>query len=76
MKQIVGSKYYAFPYGRYTDDYIAALKEEKYKLAFTFGPGKEHRKLTLNDNKYKIPRLNISNGMPMWKFILRLKMPY
>jgi hypothetical protein len=54
---------------------IEALKEEKYVMAFTFGPGKEHRKATRKDDKYKIPRLNISNDMPMWKFKLRLIMP-
>ena len=54
---------------------IDALKEEKYVMAFTFGPDKEHRKATRKDDKYKIPRLNISNDMPMWKFKLRINMP-
>lgn len=72
MKEINDSKYYAYPYGKYTDKYIDALKEEDYSLAFTFGPDDNHRKLTVNDNRYEIPRLNLSNGMPKWKFILRL----
>ena len=72
MEDINKSKYYAYPYGNYSDNYIKALEKEKYHLAFTFGPDDNHRKLTKNDNKYELPRLNISNGMPLWKFILRL----
>ena len=72
MKEINDSKYYAYPYGKYQKQYIEALKEENYKLAFTFGPDKKHRKVTEKDNVYEIPRLNISNGMTLWKFILRL----
>ena len=72
MKSINDSKYYAYPYGKYSDNYIESLKEMDYDLAFTFGPSKEHRKLDINDDRYKLPRLNVSNGMPMWKFILRL----
>ena len=54
---------------------IDALKEENYVMAFTFGQGKEHRKATRKDDKYQIPRLNISNDMPMWKFKLRIVLP-
>lgn len=75
MKKIVNSKYYAYPFGEYNDDMLEALKENDYKMAFTFGPGKEHRKATKNDDKYLIPRLNISNDMPLWKFILRILLP-
>lgn len=45
-------------------------------MAFGFGPGKEHKKASRNDNIYTIPRLNITNGMPLWKFSLRLSLPY
>ena len=72
MKQDIISPYYAYPYGRYSEDYQIALKNEGYRLAFTFGPGREHRKLTQKDSCYEIPRLNMSHGMPLWKFILRL----
>lgn len=75
QKEIVESNYYAYPFGAHNDTMIEALKEEKYVMAFTFGPGKEHRKATRKDDKYKIPRLNISNDMPMWKFKLRLIIP-
>lgn len=72
MSEIVDTKYYAYPYGKYSNNYIEALKSEGYSIAFGFGPDEEHRKLTKNDNRYAIPRLNVSNGMPLWKFILRL----
>lgn len=72
MNEINESKYYAYPYGKYSEKYINSLKNSDYSLAFTFGPGENHRKLTTKDNKYEIPRLNMSTDMPMWKFILRL----
>lgn len=72
MNKINHSKYYAYPYGKYSKEYIKALKQENYALAFTFGPDENHRKLTKEDDPYELPRLNMSNGMPMWKFILRL----
>jgi len=75
MNNVVTSKYYAYPYGDYTSGYIKALKDNNYKLAFTFGPNKEHRKADIKDDNFKIPRLNISNDMPLYKFILRLNLP-
>ena len=76
QKQIVDSKYYAYPFGAHNKNMIEALKKEGYTMAFTFGPGEEHRKASRKDNQYKIPRLNISNDMPLWKFIVRIKMPH
>ena len=75
MKKIVNSKYYAYPFGEYNKDMLDALKENDYKMAFTFGPGEEHRKASKKDDKYLIPRLNISNDMPLWKYILRILLP-
>ena len=69
-------KYYAYPYGKYSKNYIKALKESEYKLAFTFGPQKEHRKLTNEDNTYLIPRLNLSKTYPYYKFVLRMILPF
>lgn len=76
MEDVVNTKYFAYPYGHYNEDIIKVLKTKKYKMAFGFGPGKEHRKASRNDNIYTIPRLNITNGMPLWKFSLRLSLPY
>lgn len=76
MGDVVNTKYFAYPYGHYNEDIIKVLKTKKYKMAFGFGPGKEHRKASRSDNIYKVPRLNITNGMPLWKFSLRLILPY
>ena len=72
MKEEIPSSYYAYPYGRGSDTYSEALEKSGYKLAFTFGPDKEHRKASQQDSIYRVPRLNMSNGMPFWKFVLRL----
>lgn len=75
MNKIIDTKYYAYPFGDYNDEYIKALKDNNYKLAFTFGPKREHRKADIKDSDYKVPRLNISKDMPRYKFILRLILP-
>lgn len=75
MSDIIDTKYYAYPFGDYNDEYIRALKDSGYKMAFTFGPKREHRKADLKDDNYTIPRLNISKDMPKYKFILRLLLP-
>lgn len=72
MKKVISNPYFAYPYGNHSEAYHEALKEEEYKLAFTFGPNDEHRKLDRNDNIYELPRLNTSGAMPFWKFLLRL----
>ena len=72
MKKVVNSKYYAYPFGMYSQKYMEALEKEKYSLAFTFGQNNTHRKLTQKDNRYELPRLNFSTDMPLWKFVLRL----
>lgn len=76
MRNIIDSKYFAYPYGLYSDDYKKVLKDNDYNLAFTFGPNKEHRKVSINDDMYTIPRLNFSTNIPLWKFKLRLLLPY
>lgn len=76
MGNVVNTKYFAYPYGHYNEDVIKVLKTKKYKMAFGFGPGRKHRKASRSDNIYTIPRLNITNGMPLWKFSLRLVLPY
>ena len=75
QKEVIDTKAFAYPYGLYNDTYIEALKEEGYKLAFTFGPGKKHRKVKQSDSLYEIPRLNIKSDYPFWKFKLRLLLP-
>jgi len=75
MDTILETNYYAYPFGDYTEEYIQALKDNGYKNAFTFGPGKEHRKADIKDDNFKIPRLNMSSSIPMYKFILRMILP-
>ena len=75
MNKILDTKYFAYPYGLSSDNYKKVLEDNDYELAFTFGPNKEHRKVSVNDNKYMIPRLNFSTDIPLWKFKLRLLLP-
>ena len=71
MKDVIDTKYYAYPYGKYTKEYIDAIKTN-YSLAFTFGPDERHRKKKKKDSKYELPRLNTSTKIPFSKFIIRL----
>jgi len=76
MNRLIKTKYFAYPYGISSKAAKQVLKENNYKLAFGFGPGKNHKKASKKDDNYKIPRLNISNDMPLWKFKLRLMLPF
>lgn len=76
MKNIVDTKYFAYPYGLYSESYIKALKKNRYSLAFTFGGDAKHKKFNNNDNRYLIPRLNLSTDYPYWKFVLRMYLPF
>jgi len=68
---------YCYPFGSYNDKMLNALKNNKYKYAFIFGPtSKEYRKVSRDDDSLLIPRLNISSGMNVNKFGLRLLMPF
>ena len=76
MENVLKTKYFAYPYGRYSDEYIKALKDNDYELAFTFGWKDSHRKFNNKDNKYLIPRLNLSTTYPYWKFVLKMYLPF
>jgi hypothetical protein len=55
---------YCYPFGAYNDDMVKALKEERFKMAFIFGPtNKEYRKASRDDDDFLIPRLNVSYGI-------------
>lgn len=73
MKEIIDTKYIAYPFGDYNQEYIKALKDNGYELAFTFGP--EYRKADISDNIFAVPRLSISNDVSTLKLYLRLKLP-
>jgi peptidoglycan/xylan/chitin deacetylase (PgdA/CDA1 family) len=76
MKTIGDFDIYAYPFGVYDDNMINNLKQNGYKMAFGFGPRKDYRKARKSDDIYKVPRLNISNYVSMFKFIARLTIPY
>ena len=64
-----------YPFGQYNDNIEDCLKESNYKMAFRYGPNKkDYKKTSRNDNIYEIPRLNVSHGMSVFKFALRLLM--
>lgn len=76
-EQVLYTDIYCYPFGAYNDNMIKALKENKYKMAFIFGPTKnEYRKSSRNDDDFLIPRLNVSYGMEPSKLLLRLLMPF
>ena len=62
-------KYYAYPFGHRCDNYIKALKDNDYKLAFTFGP--YDYALKTSDN-YQIPRMGLFESTKDWKFKLKM----
>lgn len=64
-----------YPFGQYNDNIEECLKESNYKMAFRYGPDKkDYKKASRNDNIYEIPRLNVSHGMSVFKFALRILM--
>ena len=64
-----------YPFGQNNDNIEDCLKESNYKMAFRYGPNKkDYKKASRNDNIYEIPRLNVSHGMSVFKFALRLFM--
>ena len=76
-KRINDTKFYAYPFGAKNKKMEEALKENNYEIAFLFGPTKkEYRKATREDRNYEVPRLNFSYNTPLWKFKLRLLMPF
>lgn len=62
-------KYYAYPFGIYNNEYKKALKDNNYKLAFTFGPYDFAGK---SDDDFTIPRWGVFENTPFWKFKLKL----
>lgn len=71
VKQLSGIdiKYYAYPFGNRNDEYISALKDNDYKLAFTFGP---YDFAVKSDSNYEIPRIGLFESTPDWKFKLKM----
>lgn len=49
---------YCYPFGHYNDTAIEALKEAKYRMAFTIEGGRVEK----GDNKYLLTRVRVSDG--------------
>lgn len=73
-QKIMGkTKYFAYPYGDYTEEMIIALKEKKYKLAFTYA---KPQRATRECEDYLIPRINMSFNQKIYKFIPKIILPF
>ena len=62
-------KYYAYPYGHANDNYVQALKDNGYLMAFTFGP---YDNVTKDSDVYHMPRIGLFESTKDWKFKLKL----
>ena len=76
MTELGNFEFYAHPFGVYNDTIINELKNNNYKMAFKFGPGKEYRKARRSDDDFKVARLNISDKVSFTKFLIRLYAPF
>lgn len=63
--ELFDAKYLAYPYYTYTNDFIKALEEENYKLAFAG----EEEMATKGVNNYKVPRISGVRSMEEFKEI-------
>lgn len=62
-------KIFAYPFGHYSDDFIKALKDSKFELAFTINSGRVKK----GANKYKLPRVRISRSTTIKQYKNYLK---
>lgn len=67
------TKYFAYPFGDYTENMITALKEKKYKLAFIYA---EPKRATRESKDFLVPRINMSYNQKTYKFILKIILPF
>lgn len=64
-KILGGANVFCYPFGHYNDTAIKALKDTNYILAFTVEGGR----VTKNSNKYKLPRVRVTDGNSLSYFI-------
>lgn len=60
---------FAYPFGHYSDDFIKALKDSGFKMAFTINSGRVKK----GANKYKLPRVRVSRGTTLSQFVSSIK---
>lgn len=61
--------YYAYPFGISSENYVKALKDNNYKLAFLYSPSKWSNK---NQDNYLINRIPIYKSNSLFKFIIKV----
>lgn len=54
-KILKNQMYFAYPFGKYTDSNITALRQENFRLAFTVQPNY----VTTKSNHYLLPRFSV-----------------
>lgn len=64
-KKLGGANVFCYPFGHYNDTAINALKDANYILAFTIEGGR----VTKSSNKYKLPRVRVTDGNSLNYFI-------
>ena len=69
-KEMLNTKCYAYPFGRYNDKIEKALKKANYQMAFTF---KEDRKVKKSDDILKIPRIEIRGDYNLKQFARKIE---
>lgn len=66
-------KYYAYPFGIRNDNYIKALKDNNYKMAFIYSPSKwTNRK----QNNYIVTRVPIYKNNSLFKFKIKVSVKF
>lgn len=69
LKNNNGYKYYAYPFGINNDNYVKALKDNNYKMAFLFSKSTWANK---KQDDFLIPRVPIYNSNSLLKFKLKV----
>lgn len=65
IKDLVGAKYFAYPYGAHNEDTIEYLKQTGYEMAFTVKPDY----VTKESDKYELPRFPIAPYTTFDRFV-------
>lgn len=63
------TNFYAYPFGERDEQYIRALKDNNFKMAFTFGPYDFAKR---SDDNYQVPRYGMYESTQDWKFKLKM----
>ena len=64
-KNVLNTEIFAYPFGVYDDNYLNAVKDAGFSMAFTFKPSS---RVKLGTDSYQIPRININSQVSFEKF--------